>query len=362
MPIEWAVMRSGLGAALLLVALAATDAAAAAPPAAAAPAAAAKEAGAAASEAERLFEEARRRIDGYRIFEACKLIEQSDALEPRTKTKYWLARCKTSIGHLASAQRLYRELETELNGQLRNILTGKSERDSATERLAVVKQDLAQIEGEVPTLVFAIAPLTASLPGVTAQLNARRLSPDELAAPLPLDAGSYTLEVSAPGHVTWRAAREVDNGASLNVAVPELAPVPVETLVVERGPALQRAFGWTAGGMGVLALAGGSVFAALAKQQYDDSLDGCDPSGGCGLAARAQQGDARLKGDVATGLVVGGSVFAAGGLALLLTAPSDNTEPKAGESAAPQAPERANGEIHARLALAPLGAELRLAW
>jgi hypothetical protein len=124
----------------------------------------------------------------------------------------------------------------------------------------------------------------------------------------------------------------VDPQAPMAVAS-EGAPPPVATepAVVRPAPAddawsSQKTVGLVVGGVGVVALGVGGIFALTAIGHNEDSKDPklCDGNR-CSLEGKATRDAAVRNGNIATGFSIGGLALAAIGTVVFLTAPSSPT-------------------------------------
>ena len=105
-----------------------------------------------------------------------------------------------------------------------------------------------------------------------------------------------------------------------------------------------RIAGYSVAGAGVVALGLGTFFGLASRKLNDDAIR--EPSA---AAARQKESDARSKATLATVSWVAGGVLAAGGVAMVLFAPSASSSP---EHAAPEA----------RLFVSPAGASFAMSW
>ncbi len=136
----------------------------------------------------------------------------------------------------------------------------------------------------------------------------------------------------------------------------ELAVVPEKqkTVVVSRDapvPKTQRTIGFIAGGVGVLGLGAGAVFGLLAKSKNDEAAsEHCLTETRCD-ARGVELGDAaRTHATISTVTFAVGGALVAGGVVLLLTAPSKKSP------AAPPAKEGARPTVSLRSMVGPNGA------
>ena len=83
--------------------------------------------------------------------------------------------------------------------------------------------------------------------------------------------------------------------------------------------------------MGAVGLGVGVAFGVLAKSKFDESNTGmppdCDANNKCNDHGMTIRNDALQKGNIGTGVFIGGAVLAAGGIILWITAPSAPAAP-----------------------------------
>lgn len=261
--------------------------------------------------AEALFNEARTLIGAGRVEEGCKKLEASQALDPGTGTLLHLADCYEKIGRTASAWARFREAAS------------RAARDGRPDWETIAKTRSAELEPKLAKLRIE-AP-----PGVMVRRDGDEIPPAALGSPLPIDPGEHTLTASAPGKKTWTVqvnaaastvatvtvpSLEVDPSAPVRHATPDAKPSDGSTL---------RVVGYATGAVGVVGLVVGAVSGLAAISKNGRSKSACPSSGECAdPAARSDNEDARSAATVSTiGFVAGGALLA-GGLALVLVAPS----------------------------------------
>jgi hypothetical protein len=171
----------------------------------------------------------------------------------------------------------------------------------------------------------------------------------EWGVPIPIDSGTHTVEAEAPGYKTWSTDIDVpQDGALVTVAVPALEPAPVQAAPAPASPAPaaapapapeaaapgpeapsgsvgsgQRLAGLVLGGVGIAGLGASAVFAVLAKNTYNQSLNDCEPGnpGACSSTGVSQRNSARTDGDIASIAFGVGAAALVGGAIVWLTAP-----------------------------------------
>jgi hypothetical protein len=157
------------------------------------------------------------------------------------------------------------------------------------------------------------------------------------------------VEAEAPGYKTWSTDIDVpQDGALVTVTVPALeaapvqpappAPAPSSAAAPTEAPAPgaatgdatsgsvgsgQRVAGIVIAAVGLAGLGASGVFAVLAKNTYNDSLNNCQPSnpGLCNGTGVSQRNDARTDGNIASVAFGVGAAALVGGVIVWLTAP-----------------------------------------
>jgi serine/threonine-protein kinase len=286
--------------------------------------------------AEALFEQGRSLMTDGKFADACPKFADSQRLDPSPGTLLNLANCYEKLGRTATAWATYREAASAANAQ------GRADYVASAQRHA-------------DTLAPRLAKLTTTVSQPADGLQVRRdgveVAHAEWGVPIPIDAGSHTIEASAPGHKPWSQAVDVpQDGAQVSVAVPplEAAPMPAtpppgpatagQPLPPAPAPAAdtstgsgQRIAGIVVGGVGIVGLGLSGLFAALAKGKYNDSLGNCPTSANvCTQTGVNQRNDALTDGNVATVAFGVGAAALVGGAVLWFTAPSANPSTPSG--------------------------------
>jgi hypothetical protein len=192
---------------------------------------------------------------------------------------------------------------------------------------------LAALEAVAPSVVFDVADAQG------AAVEAAAVAVDGVAVAVPhgpvvLDPGDHTYRVEASGFASVErkiTLREGDKGEHVRVALtalsaPSRAPAPVAPVAPEaprsEGSA-QRTFGFVLGGVGLAALAAGSVLGLVAKSTYGDALGHC-PGGPHTCDGTGVDGGERAHTEALASTIafVAGGALVAGAVALVFTAPS----------------------------------------
>jgi hypothetical protein len=316
--------------------------------------------------AEALFEQGRSLVAEGKFAEACPRFADSQRLDPSPGTLLNLASCYEKLGRTATAWATYREAASAANaaGRADYVTSAQRHADTLAGRLAKLTATVAQ-----------------PVDGMLVKRDGVEVTRAEWGVPIPIDSGSHTIEASAPGYKPWSSSVDVpQDGAQVSIAVPALEAAPQEAAPpapapVQPAPApaptagadassgtggTQRMLGIVIGGVGVLGLGTSAVFAVLAKNKYNDSLQGCPTNPNvCSQTGVSQRNDALTFGNVASVAFGVGAAALAGGAVLWFTAPS---------GARPSPSSSASSASGARVGIAPMvasgvgGAVLRGTW
>ena len=278
--------------------------------------------------AEALFEQGRSLVAEGKFAEACPRFADSQRLDPSPGTLLNLASCYEKLGRTATAWATYREAASAANAANRADYVASAQRhaDALAQKLARLTTTVAQ-----------------PVDGLQIRRDGVDVARAEWGVPIPVDAGSHTIEASAPGHKPWSTTVDVaQDGAQAAVAVPALEAAPVEATppapAVTPPPAPtapppapvdtgtgngQRVAGLVVGGVGVVGLGLSALFAAFAKGKYNDSLNNCQTTNVnlCSQTGVNQRNDALTDGNVASVSFGVGLAALVGGGVLWFTAP-----------------------------------------
>ena len=157
-----------------------------------------------------LFEEARRLSGEGRYGEACALFEQSLELVDGVGTQFNLADCWEHVGRTASAQALFAKAAVGANR------AGQPDREKlALERSAALEPRLSRRVIEVTG--------SPSSDSVVVRRNRERVEFETWGKPVPVDPGTYDIEVTEPGKARWlKSVKVPPGGAVVWVTVPAL--------------------------------------------------------------------------------------------------------------------------------------------
>lgn len=278
--------------------------------------------------AESLFKEGRELLEKGQLKEACDRFSRSEQLDPAVGTLYNLGDCYEKLGRIASAWGAFRDAAR----------LGRARSDER--RATRAEQAAGRLEPRLSRVTITAA--GAATPGLVVSRSGVQVDPAALNTPVPVDAGTYTIEVSAPGRKPWTTSGEISEGENLTVPIPELEPVEPATPPPRPPPPprnTQRNIGIALEIGGGVVLVGGLVFGALAASRWSTVNDAC-PNGKCASEAvrqanAADADSASTLSMVSTIATIAGVAALAGGLALHLTAPQSRAAlaPMVGPSA-----------------------------
>jgi hypothetical protein len=276
--------------------------------------------------AEQMFTEGRTLMGQGKFDEACPKLAESQRLDPGGGTILNLAVCHQGQGRFASAWSEFREAI--------DIARTDGRRDR--EQLAL--EHLAEIEPKVSHLTLSIDP-KAEVSGLTIKLDGQSLGRAAWSSPLPVDPGAHDVTASAPGKLDRQLTVQVVGLAdtkAVSILALEDAPAPAiaasdsspEPTFSDHSTG-KRVAGFVVGGVGVAALAVGTVFGVEALQKRHESDASCS-----GDTCRTQSGvdlneDAQRFANVANVGIGVGIVGLVVGTYLVLTSGGSRSVPAA---------------------------------
>jgi hypothetical protein len=278
-----------------------------------------------------LFDEGAKLYAAGNYPEACAKLEASYHLFAGIGTRGKLAECYEKVGRTASAWAMYREVVALASK------AGDTAREKvATDRAAALEPKLAHLD--------VVLPHESEVPGLVVKRGAETIERGAMGTSVPIDPGTITFEISAPGKITQTADVKVDPSASVTFTVPALEAVPApgagDRAAAPPGaasdaagstqapppPAWQRPTALIVGGAGVVAATIGGVLALTAKSSYNSAFSGghCDHATlTCDSTGQLQTDGARTQANIG-GVVFGlGLALVAGGGVLYFTAPHE---------------------------------------
>jgi hypothetical protein len=303
--------------------------------------------------AEALFDEGVKLMKSGNFQEACPKLENSQRVDPAVGTLLYLGECYEKLGRSASAWATFREAQSaaESSGQAKRAQTAK-------QRVEKVEKDLAY-------LIIDAAPETKALPGLRITRGGIDAGTSIIGAPVPVDPGEVTIEVSAPGHQNYVVKVTVSPKSRQSMTIPTLAvkeepkpppvaepppvapaplapaplaPAPPPPAAEESSTSALAIVGLVVAGAGVVG-AGVGTFYGLRAMSEDKKAD----EGSCGVNVCQEKVDfdhaekavssAKIA-NIAIG--VGGGLFVAGGLMFLFAPSSDPKKESASVRVAPR--------------------------
>jgi hypothetical protein len=274
--------------------------------------------------AEALFAEGRKLMTAGKYADACPKLEASLKLDAGVGTMLNLAECYEKNGQTASAWTEFREAISAARDA-----GSKDRADLARARAAALEPKLSRLTVVVPK---------GQLVDVTR--DGALLESAAFGTPVPVDPGKHVIAASAPGKRKWATSVDVTSAAQVSVDVPALADesaaaahesaITADAPKTSAGGSSQRTLAITAGVVGVVGIAAGTVFALKASSTWSDAKNKCTTDrSNCGLEGQGLSQDAKSSANTATIAFVIGAVGLAGGTILWLTAPKRGEgEPK----------------------------------
>ncbi|HEX4454803.1 MAG TPA: hypothetical protein VH143_28280 [Kofleriaceae bacterium] len=233
-------------------------------------------------EAAQLFDDGDKLLKQGKLAEACDAFESSNRIEPRAGTLIRLGDCRERNHQLASAWSAFKDALTRVKDP---------------KKQAVAKARVAALEPRLSYLTVAVA---SPVDGLTVTRDDKPVDAGLWNKAIPIDGGSYAIVVTAPGFVMWRAAATVPNEhGDVTIAVPKLAPMPVEqparavpvkALVFDQPSAFttQRDVAIGLAGVAVAAAVVGIVLGSSANDKQHDAYALCpDATVPCAQADQA---------------------------------------------------------------------------
>lgn len=274
-----------------------------------------------------LFDQAVEEMGKKRYESACPKLEQATRILPEAMgAKEMLAQCLEASGKLASAWAQY------------GLVESMASRAGQSERAAKAAAKAAELKPRLATLTVVVPGAVRALPGITVTRDGLAFAEALWGTALPVDTGEHVLLVNAPGRRAWSSKVVVTaDGSHREMEVPLLE---VEARVASTPPAAvaevhaprswQRPLGIAVTTLGALGLGAGGLLAGLAvgKKSASNEAGHCDPQNTCDEVGLDLRHQAVGLGNGATAALVAGGVLAAGGVMLLITAPSRAHEPE----------------------------------
>jgi hypothetical protein len=166
--------------------------------------------------AEALYRQARDLMAQGKYDEACPKFAESQRLDPATGTLLNLASCHERQGKLATAWLEYSDAIVA------------SRRDVRDDRVQYANERIAELEPKLSRLTLLLAP-DADVPGLAIELDGASVGRAVIGAPTPVDPGTHTVKVSAPGKSPRTLSVEIAAVADQkSLVIPKLDDAPAE--------------------------------------------------------------------------------------------------------------------------------------
>ncbi len=269
--------------------------------------------------AEALFQDGKKLMEAHDYAHACPKFRASYDADPATGTLFALASCQEDLGQLATAWTNYMDVAE------------RSKQEGRLDRAQAANDQATLLAPRLDKITIRVAGETAALPGFVVKRNGVPMAAAAWDTPIPVDPGVQEVEATATGKEPFHQIIKFGPQSDQQVieivfqdSVPDriLPPVAANGESTSRPP--YRPIGYVVGGVGIAALAAGTVFGLRARKLDSDSTSNghCD-STGCDSKGLDLNHDARTAGNVSTAFFIGGGVFLAAGITLFIVgAPS----------------------------------------
>lgn len=286
--------------------------------------------------AQSLFDDAKRLMAEKDYAQACPKFAESQRLDPAGGTLIALGLCHEAWGKTASAWAEFNDALTQAR------LDKRADRErAALAHIAALEKRLIRVRVIVP----ADAPADLGV-----ERDGTPVGRAEWSTPIAVEPGTHTFAAHASNRRPYSTEIVLDKeGQTVDVIIPELEPSPTPAAASatttpasapdaapppsapnapiaasEAAPpahSSQTTWAWVAGGVGVGAVAVGSIFGASAISKWHAADKAC-PGGTCSSTADRDRGvQAGHAADVSTVLFVVGGAALATSVVLFLTAP-----------------------------------------
>lgn len=157
-----------------------------------------------------LFDQGRTLMAEGKLDEACSKLAESQRLDPGGGTLLNLALCHEKQGKIATAWTEFREARA------------MAKKDNRPDRESAADGEIAKLEPML-SKVSVIVALDAKISGMTVEIDGLPLPEAAWGTPFPVDPGTRTVIVKAPGYREWRSSVEIGATAgTADVNVPKL--------------------------------------------------------------------------------------------------------------------------------------------
>ncbi|MBW2453600.1 MAG: hypothetical protein JRI68_03780 [Deltaproteobacteria bacterium] len=284
--------------------------------------------------AESLFRDGKKLMKAGDYGKACPKLAESQRLDPASGTMLAVALCHEREGKVATAWAEYLEADAMARQ------AGRAARSQAAQKRA------AALEPLLAKLELVVDDALRDLPSLQIRLDGVVLESAVWDTAVPVDPGERQIEATAEGKKPWQGSVTITKPAeraSITIGpLDDLPPEPAEqsapppVVEPEESTTLWVA-GGVVGGLGVAALGVGTFFGVRALDQIGEAQDRCSADLCTDPEAVDLNNSGALSADLSTGLLIGGGVATAAGVALLIAAGLDDGEDSSADSAGPRA-------------------------
>jgi tetratricopeptide (TPR) repeat protein len=282
-----------------------------------------------ADKADALFDKGKQLLAKKKYADACATFEKVDGLDPGIGAKLNVARCYEEWGKLGRAYRWYSDAE-------------KMASETGDKRAPKIKELIQELDPDVPRLTVHVTP-GADLVAAAITLDGETLPAASVGRETRVDPGPHEIAYRVNGEKKTKTIA-LERGGSREVALElpkpgEGAPDGAQDSGAQSpgpsagkgGPARgstpgrgRRILAFSLMGAGAIGLGVAGYLAFDARDTYNAAIDAhcMGAKDMCSDEGLRITGDARSQANLATVVAIAGTVAAAGGLVLYLTAPS----------------------------------------
>lgn len=286
-----------------------------------------------AAAAEALFNEGRALMTAGNYADGCPKLKASYKLDPALGALLNLGECYEKAGYTASAWATFRDAIEEAHRQKRQDRAATAElRAKALEP----KLSYLQLVGRIPA-------------GTRLLRNGAEVDPAMLGAKIPVDPGTYDLELVSGSVASWKTSARVSGPGLTRIVVPDSAAPPsgassgatATAAPASASPSADTGTSASLGGFqiagivtgaaGVVGLGVGTYFALDASSLKSKA----DCGATCTTAGSRTLDDARASANLATASFIAGGALVAAGALLFVLGPRPETKSSTSASLAP---------------------------
>jgi len=278
--------------------------------------------------AQSLFDEGKKLAAKNQFAEACPKFAESQRLDPGAGTLLHLDNCYEKLGMTASAWATFIDAGAAARAQNKN------------DWAQTAKNRAADLEKKLSRLTINVT----KSDGLEVKRDGVIMQEASFGAPTPVDPGKHEIEATAPKKKKFSAVAVVKPaGDKVEIVVPELEDDPEAIAAAERsakaaaaasstaapvgpppaGTSGMKIAGYVMAGVGVAGL-GIGTWAGLSAMSINNDANGlCPNEGACASREGIDANDqAKSRATLSTVAFVAGAALVAGGVALVLVAPS----------------------------------------